>query len=263
MSVPERTIRIDPRFNGPPGSGNGGYVCGELAKAFGPLAECDLRQTGEAHPAPGVRVRLMRPVPLDRDLRIIPIEDGYGLFDGATLLAQAWSGALTLAAPGPVVFEVATQASRRFRGFASHPIPHCFVCGSARAEADGLRIFPGAVGGEEGATSDGVGGGLFAAPWRPDPSLAGADGNVDPSFLWAALDCPGCFSFPQPEGALVLLGEMMAALSGPVAVDEACVLLSWQLSEEGRKHRTGTALYGEDGDCRGIAHAIWIEVSGL
>ena len=144
-------------------------------------------------------------------------------------------------------------------GFESHPIPHCFVCGSARAEADGLRIFPGAV--REDAA--GLGGDLFAAPWRPDSSLAAANGIVDPTFLWAALDCPGCFSFPQPEGGLVLLGEMTAALSGPIAIDEACVLLSWQLSQEGRKHRTGTALYGEDGTCRGIAQAIWIEVPGL
>ena len=44
------------------------------------------------------------------------------------------------------------------------------MCGPDRAEGDGLRVFPGPVAGR----------GLWAAPWTPDPSVAGADGRALP-----------------------------------------------------------------------------------
>ena len=78
--------------------------------------------------------------------------------------------------------------------------------------------------------------------------------------MWAALDCPGGFSFPQPEGAIVLLGEMTAALKAPVRIEETSVLLSWQIEETPRKHRTGSAIYDAEGKCCGYANALWIEV---
>jgi hypothetical protein len=58
----------------------------------------------------------------------------------------------------------------------------------------------------------------------------------------------------------VLLGELQVELSGEVSAGERCVLVAWQLAHEGRKRRTATALFGEAGDCRGIALGTWLEV---
>jgi hypothetical protein len=233
-----RTIRIDSRFNGPPGSGNGGYVCGEIARSI-----------------PGTaRVRLYVPPPLETELRISPTSgDGVGLFAGETLVGEGWPADLDLDLPSCPSFEEATQASRAYRGFTNHPLPDCFVCGPNRGAEDGLQLFPGPL--ADGKT--------FATPWIPDASLVSTDWHgegLDPIFLWAALDCPGCFSFPQPEDALVLLGELTTRIDGPVSLHDRCVVVSWSIGDEGRKHSTGTALYDGAGICRGVAKAIWIEV---
>ncbi len=34
----------------------------------------------------------------------------------------------------------------------------------------------------------------------------------------------------------------------------------WEIEAFGRKHFTGSALYAESGDCRGIALGLWFEV---
>lgn len=236
-------IRIDGRFNGPPDSGNGGYVCGEMAKALGCLDS-------------GARVRLRQPPPLETTLRIAATGDGCALHDGETLLGEAWPEHLELEVPDPVTIELASEAALAFRGFNEHVFPACFVCGPDRADGDGLRIFPGPL--PAGATSIE---GVFAAPWQPDTSLAEAESDfVDGSFIWAALDCPGCFSFPQPDGAIVLLGEMATAIPGRARVDEPSVLLSWQIEHVGRKHITGSAIYDSAGVCHGLARATWIEI---
>jgi hypothetical protein len=232
----DRELTIDPRFCGPPDSGNGGYVCGEMAGALG----------GKA------RVRLRMPPPLSRALRVASTEGGVGLFEDTLCLAEAWPETLELEVPEPASFEEATRAASAFRGFEEHIFPRCFVCGPDRDEGDGLRIFPGPL---EGDRSE-----IFAAPWIPDASLADGDGWIAPTFVWAALDCPGCFSFPQPKAAIVLLGEMAAELDGRIRPGERCHLLAWQISHEGRKHTTGTAVYDQDGACRGAAKAVWIEV---
>ncbi len=261
----ERILRIDPRFNGPPASGNGGYVCGEIARSI-----------------PGAaRVRLHSPPPLDTDLRLTAIEgDGVGLFHGETAIAAGWPTRLEIEPPAPPGLEEATAASKAFRGFQHHPLPTCFVCGPDREEGDGMRLFPGPLAPGERMAGQRAGEGVFAAPWTPHPSLArsarpgaadrweaarapsaAAEDEIDPVFIWSALDCPGCFSFPQPEGALVLLGELSARIDGPVRIGRPHVVVSWSIEHSGRKHVTGTALFDAERRCRGVARAIWIEVA--
>jgi len=232
------SFAIASRFCGPPRSGNGGYVAGLVAAA--------LPGTGAA------AVRLFSPPPLERPLELREEDEGVGLFDGDARVAQARRVTLDLDVPMPPGFEAACRAAERFRGFEHHIFPGCFVCGHERAEGDGLRVFAG-------ERDDGPG---FAAPWVPDASLASAGRDeVAPEFLWAALDCPGAFAFPQPEGRIILLGELQARLDGGVRVGERCVLTSWYLERDGRKHRTGSALHGEDGRCVGHAQGIWIELA--
>ena len=233
------SFSIASRFCGPPTSGNGGYVAGRLAG----FVETDADR-------PAVAVRLFAPPPLEVALDVREEGEGAGLFDGDRLVAKARAVPLELSPPPPPSFEVASEATRSFRGFDEHPLPGCFVCGIDRKEGDGLRIFPGEASGE----------GLYAASWTPDESLRSDSGDaLEEAFVWAALDCPGAFSFPQVDG-VVLLGEMTARTFGSVRIGEPCVVTSWSIESEGRKHVTGTALYDEKGECVGHARATWIHV---
>ena len=229
-------IHIDGRFCGPPNSGNGGYVCGCLAKHL----------SGNA-----TAVRLRVPPPLTTALEVRNSEAGVVLFDDVVVVAEARPTELSIEAPEPPSFDEAEAASRGYVGFKFHWFPSCFVCGPDRDEGDGLRIFPGPIAGSN----------RVASPWVPDPSLASATGSVSPEFLWAALDCPGAFAFPKPTKGGVLLGELQVELLGEVAVGERCVLVAWELSHRGRKHHTATALFGESGTCRGLGLGTWIEVA--
>jgi hypothetical protein len=232
----QATVRIDERFCGPPNTGNGGYVCGCLAK----------------HMNAGVTaVRLNLPPPLATALEVRDSEAGVALLDGDVVVAEARPAELSFEAPEPPSFDEATNASRGYLGFTSHWFPSCFVCGPDRDEGNGLRIFPGPI----------DGGGRVAGPWIPDSSLAAATGCVAPEFLWAALDCPGAFAFPVPTDRGVVLGELRVQLLGEVAVGERCVLVAWELDHRGRKHHTATALFGESGSCRGLGLGTWIELA--
>lgn len=230
-------IRIERRFRGPPDSGNGGYVCGRLAR----LAD----ET--------VRVRLHRPPPLDIVMHAVPCGPGVlELRHGDALIADTAPSelgiGLGLAVPASPGYEAALHASQRFVGLRRHPFDGCFVCGPRRARGDGLRIFAGHV---DGAS-------LVAAPWLPDLSLASAEGKVAPEFMWAALDCPG-WSAASLDGRVMLLGEFTAHVDRCVHVDEPCVIAGWVIRREGRKCEVGTALYDEDGECCARARALWIE----
>lgn len=230
-------ILVESRFQGPPESGNGGYVCGRLAQHLGGVPAA---------------VRLHVPPPLDKGLQVRRSDAGVGLFDADTLVAEARAAEVALEPPDPPSYEEAEEASRRFRGFASHWFPSCFVCGPDRHRGDGLRIFPGPIDTR----------GLVASPWTPEPSLAAETGVVAPEILWAALDCPGAFAFAEPPRGAVLLGELRVALLGEASVSERCVVVGWELAHEGRKHQTATALFGEGGDCLGLGIGTWLEVPG-
>jgi hypothetical protein len=227
------TIRIEQRFCGPPDSGNGGYVCGRLARYI----------------AGSALVRLEVPPPLDAEMQVKESGTSVELVQGATVVARARPAVMSLDIPAAPTFAEAEAAAKAYRGFRAHPFPACFVCGPERPAGDGLRIFPGPLRS-----------GVVACPWVPDPSLADGKGRVRVEFVWSALDCPGAFSFEFPENAAVLLGEFAASLRGAVTVGERYIVLGWELARDGRRHFTGTALFSESGECRATGRATWFEV---
>jgi len=229
-----KTITIAQRYCGPPESGNGGYVCGLLAEFIdGPAL-----------------VRLQEPTPLDVAMEVRQAQGEVELIRSTTVIATARRAEVALAVPRAPDYAQAEAAARDYRGFKSHPFPHCFVCGPQRKTDDGLRIFPGRL----AAT------GLVASPWVPDASLADGAGLVRREFLWAALDCPGAFSFEVADGTPVLLGELAASITGSVRVGERCVVIGWELTRDGRRHFTGTALFSGSGELRGLARSTWFEM---
>ena len=227
---------IASRFCGPPRSGNGGYVAGALA--------AHLR--GDA-----IAVRLKAPPPLETELRVEATREIARFMDGAAVIAEARPTELDLEAPLAPSYEEAVEAAKRFSGFEHHPFPTCFVCGPARKEGDGLRIFPGMIESR----------GILFAPWVPDASLADTSGHVDPAFIWAALDCTGVFAFPVASGPNVLvLGELAARIDDHVEPGEKCIAAGWSLGIDGRKRYAGSAVYSAEGRAVAVARATWIEV---
>jgi hypothetical protein len=234
-------LQVDDRFCGPPGTGNGGYVAGRLAALF---------PAGMT-----VEVTLRRPVPLRQPLKVSAAPSRIVLLgmDGETLAEAHSTGPLWIEAP-PAPGGAETQAaSHRFAGHAAHSFPHCFVCGPGRAEGDGLRIFPGPV--ADRPT-------ICAGPWVPDATLADTKGKVLPEFIWAALDCPGASAvggvgLDRP----MLLGRITACLFHDLRAGEAASVQAWKLGQDGRKHRAGSAVYGQDGRLCGLATAIWFDIS--
>jgi hypothetical protein len=229
-----RSITIARRFNGPPDSGNGGYVCGAFAVAAG----LDMR------------VRLAAPPPLEVPLGIEQ-ESATGvcrLHAGEQLIATGTPARLQLEVPAPPDYVKAVWASQHYVGFREHGFADCFVCGPHRRRGDGLRIFPGQLDS-----------GIVAAPWLPAESLDGGDGKVAAEFHWAALDCPGYFAI-TPGRRMLLLGEMQAHVDRRVHVGESCTIIGWKLGHEGRRHYAGTAIFDEDSELCARARSTWIEV---
>ena len=138
------SLVIPSRFCGPPGSGNGGYVCGRIAGYVnGP-----------------VTVTLRQPPPLATPMAVA--RDGEGslrIHHGSRLIAEATVALVppVLEIPGQVSAAEAHTAAGGARYFQDPVFPDCFVCGMSRQPGDGLRIFPGPVPGRA----------LWAAPLTP------------------------------------------------------------------------------------------------
>jgi hypothetical protein len=236
-----QAIVIDSRFNGPPDSANGGYTCGLLAAAIDGPAEVTLRQ----------------PPPLGRALRTHRDGDRVLLVDGVEIVAEAVATEPHWDVPPPVPLRVARSAVVR-SPFLARPraFPTCFVCGPDRIEDDGLSIFPGPLPGRADR---------HAGTWKPDASLADANGVVRPEVVWASLDCPTSgpvANRPAPDGALkpIVLARLAADLRAPVEAGRDHVVIAWRVAVDGRKRHAGSALFTADGELLASARALWIEL---
>lgn len=124
------TLVIAPRFCGPPDSGNGGYVCGRVARYVDGPAEITLR----------------RPPPLATPMTVEPIDDGLVCIrNGDAVVAEGRRSPqnLPMVAPGAISIAEAITAgagSLLRTNPEAHPFPTCFVCGPDRRPGDGLGI---------------------------------------------------------------------------------------------------------------------------
>jgi hypothetical protein len=248
-------MRIEPRFCGPPGSGNGGYTAGRVASLIAGSAEVTLRA----------------PPPLATELALEARGEGAVLLapDGSTV-AEGQPREFELSLPEAVGWEEAQAATPHYIGFREHPYPGCFVCGPRRSEASGsgLGLFPGAARTASGQS-------VVAAPFAPprefcsptDSDLrSGAQGRAStllrPEFIWAALDCPSWFghaAFVEPVPK-ILLGRLSVHIERRPRADERCVVVGWGMGQEGRRITCGSALYDANGECLARAKAIWVEL---
>ena len=240
------SIIINKRYCGPPNSGNGGYVCGRLAR----------------HIAGGAEVTLRAPPPLDKPLDAVAATTDHGSFATAPPSSPPVAANVELARLEKASFDEARAAERLTPVKPhEHPLPTCFVCGPARTQGDGLRIFAGPL-----ARQSQNGSAVLAATWIPDPTLVAEDGLVAPEFLWSALDCPtGYAANYNPESGSsertpILLGRMSARIAARPRPGERCVITAWEAGRDGRKRVAEAAAFGEAGQLLAVARATWIAV---
>ncbi|MEM1119876.1 MAG: hypothetical protein AAGJ18_05470 [Bacteroidota bacterium] len=229
------SITINQRFCGPPNSGNGGYTAGIIATNLPFNPEITLRV----------------PPPLNTPLQLIAETTTASLMDNTTLVAEAKVTDLQLTVPKSITYEEAKTAVVSANAHQLSPLQTCFVCGSKRAEGDGLRIHSGSIGKNK-----------VAAPWTPFTELGNEKGHVKTEFIWSALDCPGAWAI-QDESQLFLLGRMAAKVVQPIRVKEKHVIMGWVIGQEGRKTWTGTAIYTEVGEVCAYAKGTWIAVKSV
>lgn len=224
---------IPQRFCGPPDSGNGGYTCGLLARELGGVVECTLRA----------------PVPLHVPLQFERRETGGVLQHQKKVIVEGLAAAIDVAPPAPVSFEA---ASDRMSASAAldpcHPFPTCFVCGPQRQAGDGLRVFPAPFNGH-----------LHVAAWVPAHEFGDSEHLLEPEFLWSAMDCPTGFAAGFPTAGKLVTGRLAVEQLKAIRTGVECVLMSWPLGVEGRKHFSAACLYQNDKLCA-IARATWIRI---
>ena len=228
-------VLIPRRFNGPPGSANGGYACGLVARHVDGPAEVTLR----------------RPVPLEVALDVERHDDGrVTLHQGDDLLAEG-EPALPLDIEPPHRPSVAEAREAARGAWSGRPaeFANCFVCAPDRP--DGLGVHFGAL-----PSRPDMNGALLIA----DATLPVEGGALAPEIAWAALDCPSytppLWDREQPS----LLARMTAEVLEPIALGEPVVAVGWTLGSDGRKHHSATALLAADGTLLARSRALWIEL---
>lgn len=218
------TLTIPGRFNGPPGSAQGGYACGRLAALAAPAVN------GQA------RVTLHAPVPLDTPLSYqLSGRRGYATA-GGEIVATVSEAGLVFEPSEPVPLADAAGAHATFAGRRGHPFPSCFACGVSRPR-DGLGLAPGQLRDRPG---------IVACVWTPDRELAGGDLRVPAEFVWSVLDCPGGWTSDLVSEPRVL-ASMTARIIELPRPSRSYVITGKLMEAAGRQVACATALYEADG----------------
>ncbi|MGH8894338.1 MAG: hypothetical protein ACRDWY_13705 [Actinomycetes bacterium] len=234
-STADSRLLVPARFNGPPGSANGGFVAGLLAA----------RVPGDGP----VQVTLREPPPLDVPLTVRTDQGQVVATFGGAVVVSAEPGVFDADPVLPVPFEQAAAAESDYAGFVAHPFPGCFVCGPDRPAGDGLGLRPGRLSADPADT--------VATTWVPDASVADDQGRIVVHLVWAALDCPSGWASDLVARPAVL-GRITAAVPAVPQVGDRCVVVGRVLRVEGRKTFTASTAYDADGRVLGQAEATWI-----
>jgi len=231
-------IRVEHWFQGPTGSGQGGWTAQKLAEAIGEP----------------VTVSIRRPIPLDTDMHVVTVHDDWHLVDPnqpgePVLIASLWDP--TYADTAPVSVTAAAEARTRFPLTHDHPVPVCFSCG---VEADAMRVHSGEL-------DDG----RWATDWTVPTWAVDQYGHVDPGVLWAAIDCAQAWYAGNAGGRRHAVTVQLAVeMLGQLEPGETYALVAWNgtypTSWDGRKRGAGGAVFANDGTCVARSSSFWIAI---
>lgn len=237
----QKTISIGRQFNGPPNSANGGYSIGTLALGL-----------AEAGYVGAVEASLHAPPPLETSMVLEASTAEAALRNGDARVGSAKAATLALDVPDlPAAPRLVGTPDAETGAFT--PFNQCFVCGDKRHAGDGLCLHAETVDGHAG---------MVAAPWQLHSNFVDADGNVDPIYIWSALDCPGYFACSSGEAAL--LGRLTGEIIKPLKASGDAMVFGWSLDDpaapKGRKRRCGTAVVDAGGEVVAKAEGLWITI---
>ncbi len=234
----DRIIRLAEWFQGPTGSGQGGWTAQRVEAAVGEP----------------VTVAIKRPIPLDTDMSVVEADDSWHLVtadepDEPILIARRWEA--HFAETDTISVVTARDARTRFPLHDDHPVPVCFSCG---ARSDSMKVHSGAL-------ADG----RWATDWTVPSWAVDASGIVDEGVLWAAIDCAQAWYVGNAGGrrhavTVQLAVEMLA----PLDPGATYALVSWEGSYprdwDGRKRGAGGAVFADNGTCVARSNSFWLAV---
>lgn len=256
---------VPARFNGPPGSGNGGWTSGALAWALAEAIDPDANVEGPERDAwPTIQVTLRRPPPLEVPLPLHAYRveaDVWGVSaherpPGDSSAAEVVATAVLAADPMPVepvgVEQIASAASVLAAGV-QHPFGTCFACGTEREAGDGLALTPRRIDDSR-----------VAITWTPRADVAGTElvegvPRATLPVVWAALDCPGGWAEDLLARPMVL-GRMTARVDALPVIGEEHVVVAELRGREGRKTFSAATLYDADGREVATAEHVWVAI---
>ncbi len=237
------TVRIPHWFQGPTGSGQGGWTTARMIDIIGQPATVAIRA----------------PIPLDVDLAVVTVDNGsvpdrWRLIDPATspptviMEAERWDP--EFGSTSAISIEEARAARQRFPlSDSDHPVPHCFSCGT---QHDSMGV-------QAGPLADG----RYATDWRAPDWAIGADGSVDGAVLWAALDCTAAWYVGYEGGNRPAFTVQYAVeVSEAVKPNETYALVAWGVTSgwDGRKRAGASAAFSEDGTCIARSRSLWVAI---
>jgi hypothetical protein len=94
----------------------------------------------------------------------------------------------------------------------------------------------------------------------PSPDFAGDDGAITKLITWAALDCPTATGANLPLDGVSVLARLTCKLVEPIEPGVAHTVVSWPISDDGRKHVGGCAIHSPDGRLCAYSAGLWIEL---
>lgn len=242
-SVPADRIVVGRRFEGPPGSGQGGWSSALFAERL-PYTPT---------------IALRAPIPFERALRIEAVDDGHRLVDDeqsgsdggplTVMTARPWTP--DVPATEPVTVDTARAARAAFDTFVvPHPVPDCFSCGT-RPDTMGVHACP-------------IDDGRLATDWTV-PDWA-ADVSMSTAALWAALDCTAAFYVGfVPEVRRVVTAQYAVEVLRPVIAGETLALVAGAGDHpgdwDGRKRGACSTAFDADGVVVARARSFWVSLT--
>lgn len=242
MSELVGSLRVDERFQGPTGRGQGGWAAARLAAIV----------------AEPVTVWLRAAIPLAVEMGVRRTGAGWSCTHGSEVILEATPWDPDTVPCEPITIDEAVEGRHRFLFDASnHHAPQCFSCGM---QPDSMRVHAGPLPDRGDET-------LFATDWTPPDWAVRTDGSVDPGVLWAALDCTSAFFVCcHPVMRRAFTGTYAVEVFRPVEPGETLALVSWA-GDSGtewkrRKRGAASAAFAADGDTVARARSLWIAVEG-
>lgn len=243
MTAATKTVRVPNRFQGPTGTGQGGWTAFRLAEQMDTPATVAIRA----------------PIPLETDLNVVPPPAGGEsttepwrlVAPDETVILEATAWDADCPDTEPVSIDAAESAHQRFLLPGElHPVPFCFVCG---LQPETMHVQSGPLGD-----------GRFATPWTVPAWAADRSGSIDPAIIWGALDCTAAM-FVGCEGGIrsSVTAQIAVDILAPFTVGETYALVAWPGhwtagGWDGRKRGAASAAFDADGRCVARSTSFWI-----